>query len=252
MKDDLQLVSEWLTANCLTLNIGKTYFVIFSTREIPNDIQIQIGHQTIERHSSGKFLGVILDEKLTFGEHLTIVTSKVSKIVGLFYNLKNKFPLTVIHKLYYSLVYPHLNYCTLAWGCAKQTYLNPLFILQKRICRIITNSTYYAHSAPLFKQLKLLKINNLYQLHCQIYMYNSLILEKHPIFKEKIQSLQSHHHYQIRNRILRNVYCRITLCKQSLIYNAIKSWNTLQSNVKDIKSLSAFKSACKKQIITSY
>ena len=170
MKDDLQLVSEWLTANCLTLNIGKTYFVIFSTREIPNDIQIQIGHQTIERHSSGKFLGVILDEKLTFGEHLTIVTSKVSKIVGLFYNLKNKFPLTVIHKLYYSLVYPHLNYCTLAWGCAKQTYLNPLFILQKRICRIITNSTYYAHSAPLFKQLKILKINNISTTLSNIYV----------------------------------------------------------------------------------
>ena len=122
MKDDLKLVSEWLIANSLTLNIGKTYFVIFSTREIPNDIQIEVGNQTIERHSSGKFLGVILDEKLTFGEHLSLVTSKISKIVGLFYNLKNKFPLTVIHKLYYSLVYPHLNYCILAWGCAKQIF----------------------------------------------------------------------------------------------------------------------------------
>ena len=67
MKDDLQLVSEWLIANSLTLNIGKTYFVIFSTREVPNNLQIQIGHQTIEKYTSGKFLGVILDEKHVWG-----------------------------------------------------------------------------------------------------------------------------------------------------------------------------------------
>ena len=180
------------------------------------------------------------------------MTSKASKIVGLFYHLKNKFPLTVIHKLYYSLVYPHLNYCILAWGCAKQTYLNPLFLLQKRICRIITNSTYYAHSSPLFKQIEMLKINDLYQLHCKIYMYSCLISEKHPHFKQKIRSLQSHHNYQTRNTILRNVFCRISLCKQSLMYNAIKSWNVLENTIKKVKSLRAFKSACKKQMIMNY
>ena len=252
MREDLQLVSEWLIANSLTLNIGKTYYVIFSTREVPNDLQIKIGLQTIERHSSGKFLGVILDEKLTFGEHLTQIISKVSKIVGLFYSLKKTFPLDVIHKLYYSLVYPHLNYCILAWGCAKQTYLNPLTILQKRICRIVTNSAYYAHSDPLFKQLEILKISDLHLMHCQIYMYNSLILNKHPKFKQKIALLQSRHNYQIRNRILKNVYCRISLCKQSLMYNTIRSWNLLQNDVKNVKSLKMFKTTCKKQIITSY
>ena len=103
-------------------------------------MQITIGQHTLERQKSGKFLGVILDEKLTFKEHLATITSKVSKIVGLFYNLKKQFPLDVIHKLYYSLVYPHLNYCILAWGSAKRTYINPIILLQKRICRIITQS----------------------------------------------------------------------------------------------------------------
>ena len=252
MREDLQLVSEWLIANSLTLNIGKTYYVIFSTCEVPNNLQIKIGLQTIERHSSGKFLGVVLDEKLSFGEHLTLVISKVSKIVGLFYILKKKFPLDVIHKLYYSLVYPHLIYCILAWGCAKQTYLNPLTILQKRICRILTDSAHYAHSDPLFKQMKILKFSDLYLLQCQIYMYNSLVLNKHPTFKQTIESLQSHHLYQTRNRVLKNVYCRISLCKQSLMYNAIRSWNLLKNDVKNSKTLKMFKTTCKKQIIMKY
>ena len=114
------------------------------------------------------------------------------------------------------------------------------------------NSNYYAHSAPLFKQLEILKIHNLHQLHCQIYMNNSLISNKYSNFKQKIRSLQSHHNYQTRNRILRNVYCRISLSKQSLVHNAIRSWNTLQNNIKKLTSFSAFKSACKKQIIRNY
>ena len=94
-----------------------------------------------------------------------------------------------------------------------------------------------------------------YQLHCQMYMYNSLILDKHPNFKQKITSLQSRHNYQVRNTILRNYFCRISLCKQSLMYNAIKSWNALENIIKKkkkLKSLRAFKSACKKQIIMNY
>ena len=220
--------------------------------EVPNDLQIKIGHHKIERKSSGKFLGVILDEKLTFREHLTMITSKISKVVGLFYRLKQQFPQDIIHKLYYSLVYPYLNYCILAWGSAKQTYLNPINLLQKRICRIITDSAYYAHSDPLFKQLEMLKVSDLYLIHCQTYMYKSLVLNKHPKFKETILSLQTYHHYQTRNTTMRNVYCRISICKQSIVYNAVKGWNSLKSYVKDAKSLQSFKAACKKEIVMSY
>ena len=83
-------------------------------------------------------------------------------------------------------------------------------------------------------------------------MYNSLISNKHPNFKQNITSLQSHHNYQTRNNILRNVYCRVSLCKQSLTYNAIKLWNALENNIKKLTSFGAFKSACKKQFIMNY
>ena len=252
MNDDLQLVSEWLIANCLTLNITKTYYIIFTTREVPNNLQIKIGQNILERHKSGKFLGVILDEKLTFKEHLTTITSKISKVVGLFYKLKHKFPLEVIHKLYYSLVYPHLSYCILAWGGAKQAYLHPLLLLQKRICRIITDSNYYAHTGPLFKQLKMLRIKDLYLINCQIFMYKTMVLDKHQEFRRQIALLQVHQYYETRNSQLRNAYCRIDICKQSLLYNSINAWNILNDDVKNIVSLNTFKNVCKNQIILYY
>ena len=252
ISDDLQLVQEWLISNCLTLNILKTYFIIFTTREVPNNLQITIGQTTLERKCAGKFLGVTLDERLTFKEHIANITAKVSKIVGLLYRLKMSFPLDVIYKLYYSLVYPHLNYCILAWGSAKRTYIYPLIVLQKRITRILTDSAYHAHSMPLFKQLNLLRLDDLYLLNCQVYAYKTLILDKYPNFKEDITNIQAEHRYDTRSFRLRNTCCRITICKQSLIYNIINAWNILHDNVKMLDSVNQFKNACRSQILSNY
>ena len=75
---ELVSVREWLLCNCLTLNVNKTYYMIFSTRNVPGDLRITIGPQVLERHSSGKFLGVHLDDKLTFHEHINHVYQKTS------------------------------------------------------------------------------------------------------------------------------------------------------------------------------
>ena len=252
MEDDMQLVSEWLIANCLTLNITKTYYIIFTTKDIPDNLQINVGQHILERQNSGKFLGVVLDDKLTFKEHLNTVIAKVSKLVGLLSNLKKIFPLDVIHRLYYSLIYPHLNYCLLAWGSAKQTHIHPLIVLQKRIARVITDSSYYEHSKPLFKELGMLQVDDLYTTQCQAYMYETMKLNKHPEIKEKINTIQTNHSYETRNSELRNNYCRIDTCKQSIIYNTIKSWNILPGNIKNKNSLKLFKDACKQKVISSY
>ena len=66
--------------------------------------------------STVKFLGVTLDENLTFKDHVNKVTSKISKSVGVMRRLHCQLPANVMVKLYYSLVYSHLTYVLLAWG----------------------------------------------------------------------------------------------------------------------------------------
>ena len=133
MSEDLIHVSAWLIANCLTLNINKTYYIVFSHRQIPNDLRVTIGPHLLDRKTHGKFLGVFLDEKLTFKEHIDSVTSKTSKICGLLFRLRQSFPLDVLRNLYQTLIYPYLNYCILAWGCASKTTLMPIMLLQKKL-----------------------------------------------------------------------------------------------------------------------
>lgn len=153
-----------------------TYIIIYC---------IYTGEHGLER-LSGKLLGMVLDGKLPFKEHINTVKGKVSKIVGLFFQLKKVFPLAILNKLYYSLIYPHLNYCILAWG----SFLYPLITLQKRIARILADSSYYAHSDTLFSQLKKMKIKELFMYHCQIFMYKTMNLDKYPNFRDEINAIQ--------------------------------------------------------------
>ena len=155
-----------LIDNYLTLNIGATYYIVFTTRKVPYNLQITINQHTRESRKSRKVLSVVFDEKLTFRENLNIVTTNISKLVGLFYRLKKKkqFPLDVTHKLYYSIICSLLNYSCMDSRKKKKTL--ELVIKLKKI--YITYSPYCVHSEPLFRQLGMLKM--LYVLHCQVSM----------------------------------------------------------------------------------
>ena len=118
---------------------------------MPNNISIKLGQYNLDRKTCGKFLGVTLDEGLTFRDHVKHVHNKVSKLTELLSKLKNFFPIEILKNLYFSLIYPYLNYCILAWGAVQKTILLKLGFCQKKIVRILTNSDYLAHTKPLFK-----------------------------------------------------------------------------------------------------
>jgi hypothetical protein len=97
-------------------------------------------------------LGVYIDEHLTWKDHISCISKKISKSVGILhrsrFNLSSKTKLS----LYYTLIYPYITYCNLAWSSTYVTNLNIMIYLQKRAVRIITNAEFRAHSAPLFTQ----------------------------------------------------------------------------------------------------
>ena len=81
-----------------------------------NALDIKIRETILTKVSTVKFLGVTLDENLTFNDHVTKVTTNISKSVGVMRRLNCQLPVNVMIKLYYSLVYSHLTYALQAWG----------------------------------------------------------------------------------------------------------------------------------------
>ena len=107
-----------------------------------------------------KFLGVIIDNKLKWNDHITYVKSKICKIIGLFYKMRQYLGRTALVNLYYSLVFPYLIYCNEIWGNASSVHLDPIIKI-KRCVRIITYADYLSSSEPICQTLNILNVREL-------------------------------------------------------------------------------------------
>ena len=87
-----------------------------------------------------KYLGVILDNKLSWIQHISYVKSKISKGIGIMYKARNYITKNALLGLYHSYIYPYPIYCIESWGNASNCHIDPLSKLQKRVAK--TSLTY--------------------------------------------------------------------------------------------------------------
>ncbi len=83
-----------------------------------------------------------------------------------------------LRTLYYSMVYPYMNYGITLWGSTHSTYTKKLEVMQKKAVRIVGGSKYNDHTSPIFKQLEILKMKDMYILEIGKYMYNGYLPKK--------------------------------------------------------------------------
>ena len=159
---ELNFILEWLNVNKLSLNASKTKFMLFHypQRKVDNlSLDLKINSTSIERVSEFNFLGLTLDECLNWKPHVQKISNKISRIIGVLCRLKNYLPKHILRTIYNSLILPHLQYAVLTWGFK----MGRVELLQKRAVRVITSSKYNAHTEPLFKQLNLLKVKDIFE-----------------------------------------------------------------------------------------
>ena len=203
--------------------------MILSNKHLNNIPPLFYNYDIIKYTSHHKVLGVTIDNALSFKYHI----NEVSRTVSMFYSLKDLMPASTLKAVYYAHVQPHINYCIALWGSTYSTHLKPLFIIQKKILRLITNSPYLEHSRPLFKSMGILNIYELSNLEISSYMF------KH---KNSDYFLNILHNYNTRNRNNLNIpQHSLTIFKHSLEYNGPKVWNNINQNIKDLPSIRSFR-----------
>ena len=159
---ELKNISDWFRTNKLSLNIEKTKFMIFHRpRTTPPTLNLTIDETQLEQVNTFKFLGLLLNQNMTWTDHIKLVRSKISKTIGVINKIKYTVPKPILLTLYRALILPHLNFQILNWG--RDTAIENIVKLQKRAIRAISRVRYFAHTKPLFKSLKLLKFEDLYQ-----------------------------------------------------------------------------------------
>ena len=185
MNEEMVKVVDWLQLNRLSLNLDKTYFILFRRKRVKtslsedliiNNIKIGVTERT-------KFLGVIIDQNLSFQSHILYIKGKVAPGIGILYKSRPYFSLEIMRMLYNAFVYPYFTYCIEVWGNAYQSYLEPLVKLQKRAVRTITGARKYEHTLPFFQNLNLLNIKEIYiYIVCNYWCINTTMTIYHQSF----------------------------------------------------------------------
>ena len=161
INSELDKISIWLKLNKLSLNIPKTKYMIFHTvnKRIPK-LTLEIENTTIEQVSEFNFLGITLDEHVKWNKHIDKIANKISRNMGIINSMKHFLPIGTKTLIYNSLIVSHINYGLMLWGysCGR------IEKLQKKVVRIISLSKYNAHTEPILKHLKLLKISDILKL----------------------------------------------------------------------------------------
>ena len=134
--------------------------VFYSGVDIDN-VCISMNNSIITRVRATKFLGVILDEKLTWKDHISLVRSKLSKTVGILYRIRHLLNRAALFILYCSLFLPYLTYCAEIWGNTYKSNTQCIFLLQKKIVRIVYGANFRDHTDVIFQDLKILKFYDL-------------------------------------------------------------------------------------------
>ena len=197
-----------------------------------------------------QFLGVIIDEHLSWKNHITHISAKLSRSIGILSRLKYILPFNVLKMLYNSIIVPHLNYCNVIWGHTFKSYLEKLYLLQKRAIRIITKSDYRLPAGPLFVKLGVLPVYELIKFHTLLFMFK-LQNENFPSIPSiKFIYNSDIHSYSTRQRNnLRLPRNRTTRACNSFYRVGIKEWNSLNIQIKDSSTVSRFKLLLKRSLV---
>jgi len=266
---ELKKIALWFRANKMVVNISKTKYIIFHNKgktvdmdgkSVVYDDNEPLGvdpHLVVplERYHNDhvnpdcrayKLLGIYLDEKLNFNYHTNFLCNKLNRSLFCMRRAKNFLTPTALKTLYFAFIQSHLNYCPIILSSNSQQNFNQIKLIQKKAIRIITGSTYTAHTAPLFAQL-------------QILPYELIIKQAKLLFMHSIEYNYAPHsflgiwtkNYENQgDRLLRNAdnYAlpnpRTELFKKSPLYSLPLEWNNLDEN-RYIRNRTTFKTALK-------
>lgn len=221
--------------------------MIISHRHIPEDLVLTVRDQIISRVSVAKFLGVYIDDKLSFKCHIDLLCRKISRSVGILYKLSRLVTPQVLLSIYYALVHSHFIYGITSWGGSAASHLNRLSVLQRRALNLVNSLGE--------RNLKILNIECLYKYFCAVKFFKCYVMGEHGYFYEYISNLVPRHHHVTRHIAAGQLNIPLfqkSKCQHSFIYNASKIWNSVPDAVKESLSVKEFKKQYKKYLVGSF
>jgi hypothetical protein len=251
MTEDLSSIQDWLFQRNLQLNTSKTKFMIFKKSSVYEEqfFSVQFNDTSISSVQSYNYLGLHIDELLSFGEHVKEILRMISPYVHILKKIRYTLDKKSLELLYYAYIHSKLTYLLPIWSSSSNKLLSTLLFAQNKALRTIYFRPWLYPTKLLYSNI--LSIN-------QLKVYESIML----IHKIKNGLLKSNLQFQTNaltskrntrtSQNLRPPNYRSSFGQKSVIYNGINLYNGLPDEIKKCSQLSMFKSKLKKYVASSF
>ena len=183
-----------------------------------------------------KYLGMIIDEHLTFKTHINLMNAKLKRANNLLALSRHYLPSNLLKQIYYAQFNSHLSYGCQVWGM-KPTSITQTLILQKKAVRLMSFSHKDAPSSPIFKDLQILKLNDLITTNNVNFVHKTLNKLSPSHFKNFYELHIPNHDYNTVNNpnsqysIPAGSVSLINIQPDSLKHRCAQDWNEILKNL---------------------
>ena len=241
---ELRKVSHWLAANKLSLNIKKSNLLHFCIGK-KSRIDIRINDIPIEEKQVTKYLGVLIDNKLSWKQHIEHIKIKIAKGIGVISKVRNYTSKKCLLNLFYAFVQSHIEYNILNWTCTRTSFLVPIELQLKKAVRVISFKNRLDHTTPLFISNKILPLRELIKLKQGAFLWKI----KNGYISSPVSnyfSLSNHNNMRFNQSAPRN-----ELQKNYIEYSGVKYWNSLPVKLRAVSTLNCFTGKLKKILLSN-
>ena len=246
LNKELEIVNKWLTQNHLRLNLSKTQYMVFgSRRKLTNcgDINLAVDNHELERVNTYKYLGVWMDETLTWQKHIEETMKKIGSRLALFGRLRKYLTVDSSKVLANSLILPYFDYCSNSWSTCAQYLKDGLIRQHKKMARLILKVNYSTPIEQAYNKLKWVSIEERWQFHkCKT--VHSVLRGEAPVYLiELFVRSESIHSHRTRNAVHNGVVVplvRTQAGKKAFSHCASVLWNRLDSGIRGAVSRQSF------------
>jgi hypothetical protein len=231
---DLNNVARWMNRMKLTINSKKTKYITYRNSKI-SAMRIFYNGEEIERVSSFKYLGLYLDERMNFKEHIEVLAKKLSAVAGVFRKLSGIVDGDTRIMIYFALFHSNLTYCLNVWGCTTSENIDIIQKVQNKALRNMFSLGRNHSVRELLDQTRIYSVRKNFKKQCALYMYrifNSGLLNN-VVFHEN----ERFHNFNTRGRkkLRTNQARTMSFGQKSVINSHIRIYNDVDDTLKVLR-----------------
>ena len=254
---ELSSCKNWLVDNRLSLHVGKTESLLFGSKRRLKGVEFQVfcDGTPVERKSTVKYLGVMLDENVNGTVHVGNMMKVCAGRLAFLYRQSSLLDKTFRQTLCSTLIQPYIDYCSSSWYCGLPMVLKErLNVIQRKMVRFINRLDYRGHVDEVnLKELSWLKIPD----RVKFFQLNHLFRIRNKLAPSYLlpnfTSIAAVHSHNTRGSEFNFTLSRdLSQSQNGFAFTAIKHWNSLSNSIKSITEFRVFKRKLKEFLLSQY